>query len=85
MGEVGTAWARGMQEGRGMEKRFLQTVTTLKHFDANSLEGESIGDHGLTRHTIDVNISKYLLADYYWAAFRKTIDFGTRRVDESDT
>jgi beta-D-xylosidase 4 len=81
MGEVGTAWTRGMQEGRGLERRFLQTVTTLKHFDANSLEGESSGDDGLTRHTIDVNISKYLLADYYWAAFRKTIsNAGARGV-----
>ena len=76
MGEVGTAWAKGMQEGRGLEKRFMQTVATLKHFDANSLEGQSSGDNGLTRHTIDVNISKYLLADYYWPAFRKTISNG---------
>ena len=75
MGEVGTAWARGMQEGRGMEKRFLQTVTTLKHFDANSLEGQSAGDAGLTRHTVDVNVSKYLLRDYYWPAFRAAIKF----------
>ena len=39
----------------------------------NSLEGQSLGDEGLTRFTVDPNISKYLLADYYWAAFRAAI------------
>ena len=75
---------------------------TLKHFDANSLEGQvrilltrlifssaasescfllhdlsqSAGDDGLTRMTVDVNVSKYLLADYYWPAFRASIRDG---------
>jgi len=70
---VGTAWTRGLQEGRGKETRFTQIAVTLKHFDANSLEGQSAGDDGLTRHTVDANISKYLLRDYYWPAFRAAI------------
>ena len=39
-GQLGTAWTRGLQEGRGEEKRFTQVAVTLKHFDANSLEGQ---------------------------------------------
>jgi|EP01046_Picozoa_sp_COSAG06_P031429 beta-glucosidase-like glycosyl hydrolase len=78
---VGTAWTRGLQEGRGEETRFTQIAVTLKHFDANSLEGQSAGDAGLTRHTVDVNVSKYLLRDYYWPAFRAAIkDAGAKGV-----
>ena len=76
MGELGTAWTRGLQEGRGKETRFVQVAVTLKHFDANSVEGGStgpMGSKGLGRHTIDVNISKYLLAEYYWPAFKAPI------------
>jgi len=39
-GQLGTAWTRGLQEGRGEETRFIQVAVTLKHFDANSLEGQ---------------------------------------------
>ena len=39
-GQLGTAWTRGLQEGRGEEERFTQVAVTLKHFDANSLEGQ---------------------------------------------
>ena len=39
-GQLGTAWTRGLQEGRGEEQRFTQVAVTLKHFDANSLEGQ---------------------------------------------
>ena len=31
------------------------------------------GDHGLGRHSVDPNISKYMLADYYWPAFKASI------------
>ena len=50
-----------------------QVAVTLKHFDANSLEGGSKADGQNTRHNVDANISKYLLADYYWPAFRAPI------------
>jgi hypothetical protein len=46
----GTSWTRGLQEGRGEETRFVQVAVTLKHFDANSVEGGStgaMGSHGL--------------------------------------
>jgi beta-glucosidase-like glycosyl hydrolase len=77
---VGTSWTRGLQEGRGEETRFTQIAVTLKHFDANSLEGRSVGDP-FTRYTVDANISKYLLTDYYWPAFRASIkDAGAKGI-----
>ena len=36
---------------------------TLKHFDANSLEGGAEADQGYDRHDFSATISKYLLAD----------------------
>ena len=36
---------------------------TLKHFDANSLEGGAEADKGYDRHNFSAKISKYLLAD----------------------
>jgi beta-glucosidase-like glycosyl hydrolase len=73
MGELGVAWTKGLQEGKGEEKRFVQVAVTLKHFDANSVEGGSSGDKGLNRHTVNVNLTNYLLADYYWPAFKAPI------------
>ena len=80
MGELGVAWTHGLQVGEGDDPKFLQVAVTLKHFDANSVEGGATGtegDHGLGRHTVDPNISKYLLSDYYWPAFKAAI----RRAD----
>ena len=39
------------------------------------LEGvsESNVEHGYTRHTVSANVSKYLLTDYYWPAFRAAV------------
>ena len=55
----------------------------MKHFDANSLEGkwDKNGtfdpEHGeISRHTINVDISDYDLADTYFPAFRKTVEDG---------
>ena len=56
-------------------------AVTLKHFDANSIEGGSADDQGLNRHTVNANLSNYLLQDYYWPAFRKSIkDAGAKGV-----
>eukprot|EP00729_Bicosta_minor_P018335 gene18335-2827_t len=73
MGELGAAWTTGLQKGDGKDTEYVQVAVTLKHFDANSLEGGSPNDKGLTRHTVDVNLTNYLLTDYYWPAFRKSI------------
>lgn len=56
-------------------KRFLQGVLTLKHMAANSLENSDL----LTRHTIDVNLTRYLLADYYLVPFKHSIREGKAR------
>lgn len=73
MGVLGKSWTTGLQKGDGREKRFIQVAVTLKHFDANSLEGGSVADKFFTRHNVSANISKYLLADYYWPAFKASI------------
>eukprot|EP01047_Picozoa_sp_COSAG01_P051855 COSAG01_NODE_5391_length_4291_cov_3.036021_4_plen_615_part_00 len=72
MGEVASAWTRGFQY-HPMSSRFLQGVITLKHFDANSLEGGSPSDKGLARDSIDVNVTNYMLADTYFPAFKAPI------------
>jgi len=72
MGQLGLAWTKGLQG----DKRFLQVAVTLKHFDANSLEGGAKADKGYDRHNFSAKISKYLLADYYWPAFRTSIREG---------
>ena len=75
MGQLAVAWTQGLQKGDGRETRFVNVAVTLKHFDANSVEGiaESDLEKGFTRHTVSPNISKYLLADYYWPAFRAAV------------
>lgn len=69
-------------KGNGSDPETLQVAVTLKHFDANTLEGANTDvDHGLTRHTVDVNLTNYLLADEYWPAFKKSIrDAGAKGV-----
>ena len=76
-GMFGEQYAKGMQNGS--DPRFLQGIATLKHFDANSLEGDWPGPESMcpggtcTRHTIDVNISAYDLASTYLPAFRRAV------------
>ena len=74
MGQLGVAWTLGLQRGDASVEaeartKYALVAVTLKHFDANSLEDSD----GFTRHTVDANISKQLLADYYWPAFRAPI------------
>eukprot|EP00930_Biecheleria_cincta_P068790 TRINITY_DN56620_c0_g1_i1.p1 TRINITY_DN56620_c0_g1~~TRINITY_DN56620_c0_g1_i1.p1 ORF type:complete len:828 (-),score=123.36 TRINITY_DN56620_c0_g1_i1:71-2341(-) len=76
MGELGVAWTKGLQNGESEDKRFIQVAVTLKHFDANSLEGGGKADQGFDRHNFSARISKYLLADYYWPAFKASIKQG---------
>ena len=75
MGELGTAWTLGLQQN-AEDPRYVQVAVTLKHFDANSLENSD----GFTRHTVDANVSKHALADYYWPAFKSSIRAGARGV-----
>ena len=73
-GAFGTDITRGLQEGE--DARFLQAVVTLKHFDANSLEGPWGPGGKYTRHTVDVNISAFDLASSYLPAFKMAVEEG---------
>eukprot|EP00048_Salpingoeca_helianthica_P015648 m.227816 g.227816 ORF g.227816 m.227816 type:complete len:774 (+) comp17327_c0_seq1:3-2324(+) len=70
-GLYGTMYSRGMQQGD--DPRYLMGVTTLKHFDANSLEGTWGPYKNITRHTINENISIYDLASTYLYPFAVSV------------
>ena len=77
-GQYGAMYSIGLQVGS--DSRYLQGITTLKHFDANSLEGSwfpngtyNRHDGKITRHTVDANISMYDLASSYFPAFRASV------------
>ena len=87
-GQFGKEYTVGLQTSK-MDPRFLQAVVTLKHFDANSLEGDWPGPGSkksypgsgcpgrvCTRHTVDPNISAYDLASTYLPAFRTSVEDG---------
>jgi len=70
MSAIGVAQTEGLQRGDGREKRFIQVAATVKHFAVNGLEDTP---RGISRENFDANVSDYLLADYYWPAFRAAI------------
>ena len=87
-GQFGKEYTIGLQTSES-DPRFLQAIVTLKHFDANSLEGDWPGPGSkksypgsgcpggvCTRHTVDPNISLYDLASTYLPAFRTTVEDG---------
>ena len=87
-GQFGAEYTTGLQTSQ-TDKRFVQAVVTLKHFDANSLEGNWPGPGSdkkypgsgcpgqvCTRHTVDPNISDYDLASTYLPAFRTSVEDG---------
>ena len=49
---------------------------TLKHFDANSLEGDWGAGGQITRHTVDARISAHDLHESYLPAFRQSVTEG---------
>ena len=57
-------YTKGLQEGE--DSRYLQAISTLKHWDAYSLEDSD----GYTRHNFNAIISNYTLADSYFPAFK---------------
>ena len=85
-GLYGAFYTIGLQNGS--DPRYLQAVTTLKHYDANSLEGTwdkdgkyDLKNGTLNRHTFNAVISKYDLASTYLPAFRRSIvDGGAQGV-----
>ena len=71
-GQFGVEVTLGLQNGT-LDERYMQAVVTLKHFDANSLEGPWGKDNEITRHTVDANISMYDLFETYLPAFRDSV------------
>ena len=78
-GAFGAAVTEGLQTGT-LDERFLQAVVTLKHFDANSLEGNWGPEGKITRHTVDAKISDYDLHSTYLPAFKASVVEGKPRV-----
>jgi beta-glucosidase-like glycosyl hydrolase len=77
MGELATAWTRGLQSPRpsllNSSRQLLQVVVTLKHFAVNSLENTAPWN----RHTFDANatfgVDPFVLSDYYLKPFERAI------------
>ena len=72
-GSFGSDVTTGLQHGEQRDERFLQAIVTLKHFDANSLEGDWGPKGTITRHTVDANISQYDLFSTYLPAFKQSV------------
>jgi beta-glucosidase-like glycosyl hydrolase len=76
-GYFGEMYSLGMQNGS--DHRFLQGIATLKHFDANQLEGNWPGPESTctggtcTRHSINASISLYDWASSYLPAFKRSV------------
>ena len=71
-GSFGVQITKGLQESP-LDPRFVQAVVTLKHFDANSLEGDWGEDGKINRHTVDSQISDYDLSSTYLPAFKQSV------------
>jgi len=69
-GVFGTMYTKGLQEGE--DDRYVQAISTLKHWDAYSLEDAD----NYTRHNFDAKISNYTLADSYFPAFKASVTEG---------
>ena len=82
-GMFGKMYTLGLQNNSA-DPRYLQAVATLKHFDANSLEGPywtingtwSPKDGTISRHSVNAKISLYDLASSYLPAFKRTVQEG---------
>jgi xylan 1,4-beta-xylosidase len=66
-GQFGVGYTKGLQEGD--DPRYVQAISTLKHWDAYSLEDAD----GFTRHDFDAQVSNFSLADTYWPAFKASV------------
>ena len=70
-GVFGSLYAVGQQKNEA-ETRFLQGVTTLKHWDAYSLEDSD----NFTRYNFDAQLSNATLADTFFPAWKESIANG---------
>jgi beta-D-xylosidase 4 len=66
-GVFGVEYTRGLQEGE--DPRFLKGISTLKHWDAYSLE--NLGTKN--RHNFDAKVSNFDFTDSYFKAFKASV------------
>lgn len=81
-GLFGVEYSLGLQRSP-LERRFLQAVATLKHFDANSLEGHwdangtfDPANGTVTRHTANAVLTRRDAASTYLRPFRLGVEQG---------
>jgi xylan 1,4-beta-xylosidase len=80
-GVYGAMHTLGLQNNSQLDDRYFQAVATLKHFDANSLEGPHWTLDGtwdpkngtVSRHSFNAKISLHDLAMSYLPAFRQSV------------
>jgi xylan 1,4-beta-xylosidase len=80
-GVYGTLYTLGLQNNSQVDDRYLQAVATLKHLDANSLEGPHWTPQGtwdtlhgnISRYSCNAKISLYDWAASYLEAFRQAV------------
>ncbi|KAG7342096.1 glycoside hydrolase [Nitzschia inconspicua] len=83
-GVYGTMHTLGLQNNSKLDHRYLQAVATLKHFDANSIEGPfwtptgewSARNGSITRHNTNAIISSYDMTTTYLPAFAMAVQKG---------
>ena len=67
-GLFGAAVTEGLQRS-SLDKRYLNAVSTLKHWDAYTLEDSD----GFTRHNFNAIVDNFTLADTYFPAWKESI------------
>ena len=71
-GHFGQFYSQGLQSPIGGDPNHILVISTLKHFDAYSLEDAD----GFTRHNFNAVVSNYSLATTYLPAFKQSIVVG---------
>lgn len=71
-GLFGKLYTEGMQQGE--DSRYVKVITTIKHYDAYSLEGHS--GSPITRHNFNAVVSNFSLADTYLPAMQAALEDG---------
>eukprot|EP00123_Amoebidium_parasiticum_P014893 comp22688_c0_seq2/m.35130 comp22688_c0_seq2/g.35130 ORF comp22688_c0_seq2/g.35130 comp22688_c0_seq2/m.35130 type:complete len:436 (-) comp22688_c0_seq2:9-1316(-) len=74
-GMFGVAYTKGLQEGP--DKRYLLAVSTVKHWDAYSLEGWP--GTNLSRMSFNAIVSNYDYQDSYFPAFKMSVQQGNAK------
>jgi xylan 1,4-beta-xylosidase len=71
-GHFGQFYTQGLQSPIGYDPNHFLAISTLKHYDAYSLENSD----GFTRHNFNAVVSNYSLTTTYLPAFKQSIVIG---------